>query len=467
MHHSMQGQRRELAGNQEMTKYLWQSLFVALMIVAIWLALFGWRLPEWPDPTAREHQTPPTVLGNSMAPTLFGAHQKSLCPDCNHLNRFANESFPASLYYCGRCRKKLEKPTFESETGDDVQVQPANELKRWDIVLVRDPGEKMRIIKRLVGFPGETLQIKLGDLWINGRRIERTLDEILNTRITLHEDTSPKTSFNIPAPDAALPTIGWYSTPSTLAVEEQTQTAQERLSFLYREPWSITPNGQANQQAAGAIVSDWYPENPAFSGPLWPVTDQILELCFVPKASGELKVSLRDAHSAEPACIQLEEWKSKWEASRWSDDRSERSLPETNFALQYVFAHCDGAYWMRVNTGSLDPQSQLFQKQETLTEWRKSEVEIDSPSSSAVSPETLWLLEFSGIDYWVTRYVARDLYFRGDSWSEGRGIPVIRTLEGYFLLGDNQPISLDSRQKQGWENGVPKDWIEGRITPQN
>jgi hypothetical protein len=40
---------------------------------------------------------------------------------------------------------------------------------------------------------------------------------------------------------------------------------------------------------------------------------------------------------------------------------------------------------------------------------------------------------------------------------------MIYPVDGYFLVGDNQPISLDSRTKGGWTKGVPLPWIEGRI----
>jgi hypothetical protein len=96
-------------------------------------------------------------------------------------------------------------------------------------------------------------------------------------------------------------------------------------------------------------------------------------------------------------------------------------------------------------------------------EWRRLPLELESPAEQNCLPEILWSLQYAGIERWVYRRVSRDIYYRGDTWSELRGIPMIYPVDGYFLVGDNQPISLDSRTKGGWTKGVPLPWIEGRI----
>ncbi|HUS59221.1 MAG TPA: signal peptidase I [Planctomycetota bacterium] len=49
-----------------------------------------------------------------------------------------------------------------------------SEPQRWDVLVFKDPRNPSRnLIKRLVGLPGETLQIIDGDIQINGRKIEK------------------------------------------------------------------------------------------------------------------------------------------------------------------------------------------------------------------------------------------------------------------------------------------------------
>ena len=43
--------------------------------------------------------------------------------------------------------------------------------KRFDIVAVRYAGRRVMLLKRIIGLPGETVEFRRGDLYINGRRI--------------------------------------------------------------------------------------------------------------------------------------------------------------------------------------------------------------------------------------------------------------------------------------------------------
>lgn len=456
-----------------MIKYGWQILFAALLVLMGWLVLLGGRIPFVRLSNNTSRQNLPSVLGNSMAPTLFGAHHQATCSKCGYVNRFVAESYPAGVYYCGRCRSLMPNPLFTPHSGDSVNVEPAKDLQRWDIVLVRDPQESMRIVKRLVAFPGEQLQIKLGDLWINGQRAERTLEQILAARLLLFDETGERLAQ--PDPTAAntdAKYIGWRNYASPKA-NPASQAATERIEFAYFEPWKQTETPDMKRKQVGAIVSDWYPENPAFSGFLWPVSDQILELCFIPESEGELRVGLRDPRLLDPTRVWLQEWKSTWNQQEWISGDTSFNVPsnpsrtEQDVSLRYLFAYVDGAFWMRVQTGRFDSINHTFTPEQTMLEWKKIVHELFPPDYVQCAADSLWGLEFRGIRRWQLRRLSRDIYFRGEEWNEAGSIPFIREVEGYYLLGDNQPISLDSRQKRDWIKGVPKTWIEGRIRPQN
>jgi len=243
----------------------------------------------------------------------------------------------------------------------------------------------------------------------------------------------------------------------------------QEIVYTHREPWKKMNHSTQSSVADVGIVLDWYPENPAFSGSLWPVTDQILELCFVAKPAGMLEVGLRNPRSVEPACTWPSEWSLTWNHNTLSCGPAQRALPELRGAaicFQWTFAFCDGAYWLRVRAAPLnsdDPHLENAAATSTVMEWKKLPLELESPSEQNCPPEILWSLRWEGIERWVYRRVSRDIYFRGDTWSERRGIPMIYPVDGYFLMGDNQPISLDCRTKRGWTKGVPLPWIEGQI----
>ena len=63
--------------------------------------------------------------------------------------------------------------------GDIVQVRrysPFHRFRRWEPVFVELPSGR-RMLKRIVGLPGEELEIKNGDIWINGRLIVKSLND--------------------------------------------------------------------------------------------------------------------------------------------------------------------------------------------------------------------------------------------------------------------------------------------------
>jgi len=62
----------------------------------------------------------------------------------------------------------------DPKDGDRVFVRferrPA--LERFDLVVLERPGERAPLVKRVVGLPGETVQLSGGDLYIGGRLLE-------------------------------------------------------------------------------------------------------------------------------------------------------------------------------------------------------------------------------------------------------------------------------------------------------
>jgi signal peptidase I len=45
--------------------------------------------------------------------------------------------------------------------------------RRGEMVVVRDPGQRINIIKRVIGQPGDTIELRAGRLYINGELMER------------------------------------------------------------------------------------------------------------------------------------------------------------------------------------------------------------------------------------------------------------------------------------------------------
>lgn len=53
---------------------------------------------------------------------------------------------------------------------------------RGDVVVIRDPQQGINLIKRVIGLPGDTVELRAGRLYINGEVVERTPLNVLRYR---------------------------------------------------------------------------------------------------------------------------------------------------------------------------------------------------------------------------------------------------------------------------------------------
>lgn len=129
----------------------------------------------------------------SMAETLLGAHATRVCPTCGWQYDFGPVS-PAesgdapflvpSEILCPNCHARVE-PQVNSvipRSGDRILVHkwPIGldflfPPRRWDVIVFRDPKDPaMNYIKRLVGLPGESVEIIDGDVYVDGLIARKT-----------------------------------------------------------------------------------------------------------------------------------------------------------------------------------------------------------------------------------------------------------------------------------------------------
>lgn len=100
-----------------------------------------------------------------------------------------------SKYTYGYSRHSFpfSRPAFEGRVWEDLP-------ERGDVVVFKYPGDnKTDFIKRVIGLPGDTVQMKGGRLFINGKMVEReevgkyTIDEytVIPTTYTEYTETLP------------------------------------------------------------------------------------------------------------------------------------------------------------------------------------------------------------------------------------------------------------------------------------
>src|SRR3954452_18988808 len=135
------------------------------------------------------------VPTGSMAPTLLGDHEEIACPNCGI--RFAlglDEAARTGRPICPNCGTlKFDRATAVACSGDRVLVQKFvydyRRPRRWEVAVFHFPGEPTQAyVKRVVGLPGETIQIVRGDVLIDGQIARKTLREQRAMRILLYDN---------------------------------------------------------------------------------------------------------------------------------------------------------------------------------------------------------------------------------------------------------------------------------------
>jgi signal peptidase I len=122
-----------------------------------------------------------------MAPTVLGVHARVTCTGCNfvypcHMGdrmqgpRWSTRSPKPTV--CPNCGREAQLPADMGVTvGDTVLVDKLVRPSRWDLVVFRHAAnaeQPTRIyVKRLVGLPGETVEIVGGDVFIGEHRLRK------------------------------------------------------------------------------------------------------------------------------------------------------------------------------------------------------------------------------------------------------------------------------------------------------
>lgn len=361
-------------------------LALAGLSVQAWL-VHGWLLPD-------------VVSNASMAPTLRGPHRQVVCAGCGL--RFScdavmdsgdSRSPLAACPDCGaRCGDLAALPVLP---GDRLLVDRAswnwNSPRRWQTVVLRDPTRPSElVVKRIVGLPSETVDIRGGDIYINGAIARKSLDELRRVAILVHR----------------------------------------RPGRLETRQWTIPEP-----------VLDDYAYNVHESRELQPVRDLLLQCRVRAERDGVLQFS---AGTPEAKYVLRLDWN-----RGQAELKGPSAGPESPTPISCGF---DGDC---LHGGGL-LEFAVFDQQVCLAiDGRKV---LTCPFLAAHRPEVedaAWSceLEAQGKIEVADLEVFRDVYYLPSAGREpAASLPCQLGPDEYFVLGDNSPVSVDSRQ---WQPATP------------
>ena len=456
------GFERRRAGSQSVLKY-------ALVIVCVVGALGCQRSK---DRGGLQEVREGKVVGGSMAPNFLGEHFLFQCESCDSrvVADFAQSKKRSDLI-CPYCSTSGSLLSCQRKDSDGVKLEVGGqEIQRWDVVAFKVKPETAGI-KRVVGLPGETIQIRGGNLWREGKLIQKSVPDQKRTRILIHD--SNKTSSA---------SLDWQAVDSA---GSRLETSKHR--FANRKfNFDSSPDGRKLQwfqfcnQRNYAHTSD--SETPPTDGEIqaWPIEDHygynqslarklnvvdeiFVSLNFLPVATRGIAWRFANGANSYEFAIDVEQKElaiSQLEVSSGLaiDHATQRfQLAESLFAnaeIEVEFSTIDKMAVILIGGTEVT----RFQLESAPEKKRAERSKDDARQLLRLGAEVVPGAEQSPIG---RVRIWRDIYYLVAEENGGQSQTLVGSPDGFLLLGDNQPVSIDSRH---WPDvSVSKTDLIGKV----
>jgi signal peptidase I len=473
------------------------------------------------------------ISTGSMAPHLLGYHKRVVCPSCKHAFPFgvAYDTDPRGITaaetdafrshaVCPNCGQAgINVADVPRNHGDQLLVfKPAYSFqkpRRWEVVVFRNPHNPTEAyVKRLVGLPGERVQIIDGDVHADGMLCRKDWADQRTLRIPVHQHGVPPTDdathrahwqlMPVTGPGAA-----WSSDADRFHIRAADVPADDAWAWVEYahwirrggqhetivkldtwpddiEPLSVPPAGlkhDAEQQrlrCLGALPEEVrdrllaHPADETFHKAVRELYEQshIVPICdeygYNPREGDHVPVPVRDVMVALRLHVERGE----------GEFAIELTDGATQFTVVFDYAREQARLYAGDNTDAVATES--LRSDASLE--RSSLIELSSFDQQILvaldgqpllgpwtfttpedTPPPRYPVQFGarGLDATVSDLVVyRDVYY---TTSRGRNAvqrPYQLGDDELFVLGDNSPVSHDSRR---WSDGaVPTSLLIGK-----
>jgi signal peptidase I len=420
-----------------------RSSLRTLVETCVWLLLAAIATETW---FVAGLAVPCRIVGDSMAETLLGAHREVLCADCGC--RFVCGIDPRSAKTWAACPNcgcaDNDMQTLPGLKGNRILIDRSafsfRGPRRWEVVALRNPQRTNElIVKRVVGLPGESIAIRAGNVYANGQIQRKDLAQQRAMAILVHDADVRPASDSVanshwkPAQAGSL----WRSERTGFShLRDSKSEPTDWLVYHHQREEPVTDRCSYNQSQP-QLVED-----------IHTTADLLLRFLLEPASDGEFFVRATDGADTFEVRLRIAaEGRAAWQYEAFFNDIQ---IPDAKGSVKPASRRL-------VEVSLIDEQFLLALDGETVLAWPYERRLTSSPTPFAIGARGL------GATIRAVR-VLRDVYYT-PPLRTGANRPAAKNVhlgaDEYFVLGDNSPISEDSRD---WPRGgaVPAGLLIGK-----
>ena len=384
------------------------------------------------------------IVGHSMATAYKSEHSVASCDQCGCA--FACDVVDAdkvrqASIVCGNCGCTISsKPV--AQTADQVTLNPGQPVNRWDVVAFRR-GDRM-LVKRVIGLPGEVVDFAGGNLMIDGEvavRPKPLWKEISSSVFDSRPSTSKLKSLQLFERLVPREKEAWGISEGTITHRWRPQgdgvPTEPEFDFLdYRHLRCYKTSEDVSKPAA---IDDANPFNQSIRRTPHPVDelDVRLEATFAHK--GSIQIDRQTSKGTISAKVELREDQTIGLQLTSRGAGAVKTLEKVGIkfsgkSAEVRLVNYDDLIHLFVDESDYLGAIRLRSSENP----ERFEVDASKPVVS-IGVSRADAVKIERVSIW------RDWYLYQDPPKPSVRLPLDTGKEGYYVVGDNLPVSEDSR----------------------